>query len=719
MNEDSAHDPSSFTSSNLLPLQSDITLNLTINKGECHPFGVTWSEDGSSLNVAVFSQNGVAVDLCLFDPDDHSVEVAKIRLPGRTADVFHARISGLEPGVPYGFRVQGPWLPEVGHVFNPAKLLVDPYAREMAGPSLSDPSLCGVGPKWKKLDADSGPVAPKALIPTRDHFDWGGDVRLNKSWRDTVIYEMHVRGFSKTNEDVPAELRGTYAGLAHESSIAYLKQLGVTAVQLLPVHQHLDDGFLLERGLVNYWGYNTLGFFAPETRYAAGDDPVAEFKGMVKLLHAAGIEVILDVVYNHSCEAGIDGPMVLFRGFDNAIYYKHSDKHPEYYHDVTGCGNTMDLTQPRVLQLVIDSLRYWVEEMHVDGFRFDLAVTLGREPNKFKRDAAFFKTIQQDPVLSRVKLIAEPWDLGWGGYQVGGFPNHWQELNGKYRDTLRRFWRGDKRVLGEAARRITGSDDLFYHNQRSPLHSVNFLTSHDGFTLRDLVSYNEKHNEANGEGNRDGDSHNTSYNHGVEGETDDPEINEIRQREVRNFLATMIFSQGVPFITMGDERYRTQGGNNNGYCQDNVISWVDWEESKETSEMRTFVERMLKLRREHPVFRRPNFLTGRPVNGGALDVSWYRPDGMPMVSADWTTPDQCAFAFLLNACRLSNEVDWIFVCLNGSPDPLEFVFPTPADSTIKWVCEVDTAKPDREEAAPKAVKSVTLINHSMQVWMGR
>ncbi|MGY8643412.1 MAG: glycogen debranching protein GlgX [Verrucomicrobiales bacterium] len=693
--------------------------HLNISRGVSYPFGATWSEDRSSLNVAVFSRHGVAVDFCIFDSDDHSIEVGRVRLPGRTGDVFHAEIQGIEPGTPYGFRVHGPWEPEAGHVFDPTKLLVDPYATHIAGRSEFHASLPSLSEEREPLRKDSGPFAPKSLVPSKDVFDWGNDQLLGTPWWDTVVYEMHVKGFSKAKREIPDELRGTYAGLAHEASIEYFKSLGVTALQLMPVHQHLDDGFLLKRGLVNYWGYNTLGFFAPEAGYASTDDPVAEFKSMVKSLHEAGLEVILDVVYNHTCEAGMDGPTVMFRGFDNAAYYKSSEKDLTHYHDVTGCGNTVDMTNPRALQLVIDSLRYWVEEMHVDGFRFDLAVTLGREPTKFKRDAAFFKTIQQDPILSRVKLIAEPWDLGWGGYQVGGFPSHWQELNGKYRDVMRRFWRGDKRVLGEAARRITGSDDLFYHNQRTPLHSVNFLTSHDGFTLRDLVSYNEKHNEANGEGNRDGDSHNTSYNHGVEGETEDEAINTIRRREVRNFLTTMIFSQGVPFITMGDERYRTQGGSNNAYCQDNPISWMDWAKNDASDELREFVERLLKIRRRHPCFRRPNFLSGRPVNGSVPDISWLRTDGTAMKMDDWNLPKYAAFGFLLNGCTLStDDANWIFVCMNASPSELEFEFPTPTEAPVTWVCEIDTADPKRHETDFQEAVGTKVIRSSVQVWVG-
>ncbi|NNE92571.1 MAG: glycogen debranching protein GlgX [Verrucomicrobiales bacterium] len=659
--------------------------------------GVTWT-DANAVNLAVFSTHAAAVDFCLFDREDPAHELGRIRLPGRTGDMFHGEISGelITPGMPYGFRVHGPYLPENGHVFNPHKLLGDPYARQFAAPSAFHRSML-------PGRVDSGPHVTKAVLPPLES-DVPTPTRLETPWEDTMICELHVKGYTRSLPHVPEGIRGTYAGLAHPSVLDHLKALGITAVQLLPVHQHLDDGFLLERGLVNYWGYNTLGFFAPEARYAA--DPanvINEFKSMVEAFHQAGIEVILDVVYNHTCEGGWHGPMAAFRGFDNLCYYRTPPTDQSQYYDVTGCGNSLDLNHPRVLQLVVDSLRYWVEEMGVDGFRFDLAVTLGREPRNFTRRAGFFKALRCDPVLSRVKLIAEPWDLGRGGYQVGNFPNYWSELNGKFRDATRRFWRGDKRVLGEMATRLTGSEDLFRHNGRSPLNSINFITSHDGFTLRDLVSYNEKHNLANGEENRDGDSHNQSFNHGIEGETDDPVILELRARQQRNFLTTLFLSQGVPFLTAGDEMNRTQGGNNNAYCQDNEISWLNWDLDESAAALRDFVLRLVELRHRHRLFRRSKFLTGLPVNGGEPDISWRRADGARMTEIDWGAPHYPALSFALEC--------GIFMALNASHEDLEFALP----EGKTWHCEIDTAHPEKS-GVPADGPMTWVTNLSVQVW---
>ncbi|HRQ87946.1 MAG TPA: glycogen debranching protein GlgX, partial [Bacteroidia bacterium] len=584
--------------------------------------------------------------------------------------------------------------------------------RRIDGPSKYHPSLCVRDENGDLEKTDSAPHAPRAFVPAPDTYDWEGDRRLCIPMSETVISELHVKGFSMLNPAVPEPLRGTYAGLAHPASTGYLRDLGITTVQLLPVHQHLDDSFLLERGLVNYWGYNTLGFFAPEARYAASGDPVTEFRDMVKALHRAGIEVILDVVYNHTCEAGPDGPTCLLRGFDNVSYYHSVPARPGHYIDYTGCGNSVDLSHPRGLRLAMDSLRHWVEEMHVDGFRFDLAVELGRSAEGYSRRAAFFQAVHQDPTLAGVKLIAEPWDLGYGGYQIGNFPMDWAELNGKYRDGVRRFWRGDPKMSGELAGRFAGSEELFAHNHRAPTASVNFVTSHDGFTLLDLVSYNQKHNLANGERNADGDSHNISYNHGVEGPTDDPAILELRRRQVRNFLATLICSQGVPFILSGDERLRTQGGNNNGYCQDNEISWISWDDDAEALALRDFVRRLLKLRRDFPCLRRNTFFTGQPVAGTGLpDIGWLLPSGAAKDAADWRADQAGAFSVLVNGVETRES---LLIFFNARQESQEFHFPPLPRST--WLLVADTAAPAREGDGASAPATVTLIPQSMQIW---
>ncbi|MEM9015715.1 MAG: glycogen debranching protein GlgX, partial [Verrucomicrobiota bacterium] len=523
----------------------------TASTGSPFPLGATVLPDGS-INFAVSSQYADMVNLSFFgDADKPWLETHQCEVSGHYGDVHFVRVSHLPSHTRYGYRVSGPWEPEKGHHFNEAKLLLDPYAKHIDRPSRYFASMKSLAGDKTINRSDSGFHAPKAVIPGPDHYDWEGDAPPRIPMTESVICELHVKGFSMLNPDVPEEIRGSYLGLAHPSSIDYLKKLGVTTVQLLPVHHHLDDSFLLEKGLVNYWGYNTIGFFAPEARYAATDDPVTEFRDMVKALHRAGIEVVLDVVYNHTGEAGLDGPTCFLRGYDNLCYYHSVPSKPGIYWDSTGCGNSVDVSHPRSLRLVMDSLRYWVEEMHVDGFRFDLAAELGRAPKDYNRRAPFFQAISQDPILRPVKMIAEPWDLGPDGYQIGNFPTNWAELNGKFRDGVRRFWHGASNSMGEFAARITGSEDLFRHNRRTPGASVNFITSHDGFTLNDLVSYNEKHNLANGENNRDGDSHNISFNHGVEGPTSDPAIRELRLRQVRNFLTTLLFSQGVPFLLAG------------------------------------------------------------------------------------------------------------------------------------------------------------------------
>lgn len=687
-------------------------LELQTLPGIPNPLGATALADGT-VNFAVNASYEASVELCLFaDRSRPARETLRLPMTARRGDVRFLRVAGIPPGTTYGYRVDGPWDPMAGLFFNPHKLLLDPYARRIDGPSRHHPSLRARDETGDRERTDSAPYAPRAFVPTTDGYDWEDDAPPATPMEDTVVCELHVKGFSMLNPEVPAELRGTYAGLAHPASTNYLKDLGITAVQLLPVHQHLDDGFLLDRGLVNYWGYNTLGFFAPEARYAAGPDPVTEFRDMVKALHRAGIEVILDVVYNHTCEAGPDGPTCLLRGFDNTSYYHTDPARPGHYVDFTGCGNSVDLSNPAPLRLVMDSLRYWVSEMHVDGFRFDLAVTLGRSRDSYGPRATFFQAVQQDPVLAGAKLVAEPWDLGYGGYQIGNFPVEWAELNGKYRDSVRRFWRGDPGVSGEFASRITGSEDLFAHNRRGPAASVNLVTSHDGFTLIDLVSYNQKHNLANGERNADGDSHNISFNHGVEGNTDDPAILELRRRQVRNFLATLACSRGVPFLLAGDERLRTQEGNNNGYCQDNEIGWISWDEDEETLALRSFFKRLLQLRREFPCLRRNSFFTGEPAAGSGLpDICWLRPDGKAKESIDWEADKPGSFSVLINGVETRESLLLFF---NARHVTREFHFPQLP--RCSWLLVADTAAPAREGTRAAMPAVVSVMERSMQIW---
>ncbi|WP_037898785.1 glycogen debranching protein GlgX, partial [Streptomyces sviceus] len=564
-----------------------------------HPYPLGASFDGEGTNFALFSEVAERVELVLVDERGAHTGVPLTEVDGF---VWHGYVPGVGPGQRYGYRVHGPWHPSFGHRCDPAKLLLDPYAKAVDGQVDSHPSL-------HTPEADSAGHTMLGVV-TDPAFDWGDDRPPRRPYADSVIYEAHVRGLSRTHPDVPPELRGTYAGLAHPAVIDHLTSLGVTAVELMPVHQFVQDGVLQDRGLANYWGYNTIGFFAPHNAYAAHGtrgQQVTEFKAMVKALHAAGLEVILDVVYNHTAEGNEKGPTLSFRGIDNASYYRLVDGDWEHYYDTTGTGNSLLMRHPYVLQLIMDSLRYWVTEMHVDGFRFDLAATLARQFHEVDRLSAFFDLIQQDPVISRVKLIAEPWDVGEGGYQVGNFPPLWSEWNGKYRDAVRDFWRGEPHTLGEFASRLTGSSDLYQHSRRRPRASVNFVTAHDGFTLRDLVSYNDKHNEANGEDGQDGESTNRSWNCGAEGETDDPAVLELRARQQRNFLATLLLSQGIPMLCHGDELGRTQRGNNNAYCQDNEVSWIDWELSAEQRELADFTRYVIGLRAAHPVLRRRRF----------------------------------------------------------------------------------------------------------------
>jgi isoamylase len=604
--------------------------------GQPNPRGATW--DGEGVNFSLFSEVADKVELAIFDAGGHH-ELQRIELKEQTDQVWHCYLPEARPGLLYGYRVHGPYQPEQGHRCNPHKLLLDPYAKQIVGTPRWSDALFGytVGSRRDDLSLDRRDSAhgmPKCKV-IEPAFTWGEDRRPGIPWKEMVIYELHVRGFTMQHPDVPPALRGTYAGLATAPVVDYLKRLGITTVELLPVHAFVDDRRLVEQGLRNYWGYNTIGFFAPEARYSASGK-VNEFKTMVKTLHSAGIEVILDVVYNHTAEGNELGPTLCFRGIDNAAYYRLFPDNRRRYMDFTGTGNTLNVRHPRVLQLMTDSLRYWVTEMHVDGFRFDLASALARELHAVDRLGAFFDIIRQDPVLNEVKLIAEPWDLGEGGYQVGNFPIGWAEWNDKYRDTMRAYWKGDGGLIGEFARRLTGSSDLYGRSGRRPHASINFITAHDGFTLHDLVSYNEKHNEANREDNRDGHNNNLSWNCGVEGPTDDPAINALRARQRRNLLATLLLSQGVPMLTAGDEIARTQQGNNNAYCQDNEISWVNWTLDDEKRKLLEFADCLIALRHAHPVFRRRDFFQGRPLRGSEIkDIMWLQEDATELTDEEW------------------------------------------------------------------------------------
>ena len=668
--------------------------------GAPYPLGATW--DGEGVNFALFSEHAERVELCLFDARGRR-EVERLALPECTDQVWHGYLPDARPGQLYGYRVHGPYRPEQGHRFNPHKLLLDPYAKALWGDMRWSDAHFGyrVGHAREDLSFDrrnSAPGVPKCRV-VDPAFTWGDDRPPNVPWHDTVIYETHVRGYTMRHPDVPPELRGTYAALATEPVVDHLRRLGVTAVELMPVHAFVDDRHLVAQGLSNYWGYNSIGYFAPERRYAAGDRPEDEFRTMVKTLHSAGIEVILDVVYNHTAEGNHLGPTLSFRGIDNAAYYRLENANRRYYRDYTGCGNTLNMMHPRVLQLIMDSLRYWVTEMHVDGFRFDLASALARELHDVDRLGAFFDIIHQDPVLSQVKLIAEPWDLGEGGYQVGNFPPGWTEWNGRYRDVVRDYWRGEGGIIAELGFRLTGSSDLYGASGRSPRASVNFVTCHDGFTLHDLVSYNHKHNEANGEGNRDGESHNRSWNCGVEGPTDDPAIRGLRERQKRNFLATVLLSQGVPMLLAGDEMGRTQDGNNNVYCQDGELSWVDWSLDDARRALLDFTARAIGLSR-HPVFRRRGFLQGRDIRGeGVKDITWVTPEGGEMSDQTWQLSYARCLGMLLagdailerDARGRSIHDDDFLVLFNAHHEPIDFVLP-PGRDPGGWEVALDTAR---------------------------
>jgi isoamylase len=688
-----------------------------------HPFPLGPEWDGSGTNFALFTENAERVELCLFDAEDRETRVELIE---REAFNWHCYIPGIGPGQRYGYRVYGDYDPATGHRFNPHKLLIDPYAKAIEGPV--DWGAANVLPYLPSADADAdlyiddeddAEAIPKCVV-IDPSFDWENDRRPNLPWNEMVIYEVHTRGYTKLHPSVREDLRGTYAGLASEPALEYFQSVGVTAVELLPVHHIIDESFLHDRGLTNYWGYSSIGYLAPHALYAATGthgEQVREFKGMVKALHTAGIEVILDVVYNHTAEGNHLGPVLSFKGVDNSSYYRLMPDEPRFYMDFTGTGNSLNPVHPSVLRLIMDSLRYFVNDCHVDGFRFDLASALAREFYEVDRLSTFFDTIHQDPVLSQVKLIAEPWDVGPGGYQVGNFPVLWAEWNGLYRDTMRDFWRARANV-GQFASRFTGSSDLYQSDGRAPFASINFITAHDGFTLRDLVSYNEKHNEANGEGNKDGTDDNRSWNHGVEGPTDDPEINALRARQQRNFLATLFLSQGVPMLLGGDEFGRSQAGNNNAWCQDNEISWFNW--GAADAELREFTQRLIALRQAHPVFRRSTFLTGHEVKDSGLpDVWWFRSDGRRMTQKDWQREDAHTLGVFLNGDEIPERtpdgkdvVDDSFLLLfNAYGESIMFTLPTRRFGA-RWLVEIATG-----EAGPQGIvqarAQVTLEGRSL------
>ena len=696
--------------------------------GYPYPLGATWT--GVGVNFAIFSAHASRVELCLFDSPEATKETARVVLPEQTDEVWHGFLPDARPNQLYGYRVHGPYDPAVGHRFNPNKVVMDPYAKAVARTVRWADEMFGyrVGHADQDLafdDRDSAPFAPLAAVVDAA-FTWGDDRPPRTPWHNTVIYEMHVRGFTMRHPAIEEALRGTYEALTREPVLDHLTRLGVTAVELMPVHHRTSDRSLEERGLTNYWGYNTVGYFAPERRFAASRAPVGavrEFKRMVRALHAAGLEVILDVVYNHTAEGNHLGPTLSLKGIDNATYYRLVGDQPRYYMDFTGCGNTLNMQSPQVLQLIMDSLRYWVLEMHVDGFRFDLASALARELYDVDRLGAFFDIIHQDPVLSHVKLIAEPWDLGQGGYQVGNFPVLWTEWNGRYRDSVRRFWRGDGGTVSELATRLAGSNDLYAHNGRQPYASINFITAHDGFTLQDLVSYNEKHNDANLEGNRDGENHNLSSNGGVEGPTEDPAIRIVRERQKRNFLATLLLSQGVPMISHGDEMGRTQRGNNNAYCQDNPLSWVDWTLDEDRRRLLAFTTSLIRFRLSQPTLRRRRYFQGRHIRGGDVkDLAWFAADGREMNDDAWNADFVRSIGMLLSGSAIEelNERgeptlgDTLMVLLNAHTGRVPFVLPAPGGN-LRWQRVFDTFDPHARSASFKQGARYPLQGRSVAV----
>jgi glycogen operon protein len=704
-------------------------MNIKLYPGREFPLGATW--DGQGVNFALFAEHATAVELCLFNTTEDDVESFKIKLPERSHQIWHVYIPDLKPGQLYGYRVHGPYEPENGHRFNPNKVLIDPYAKAIAGTIKWHESLFGY-----KLDEghesfselDSAPYVPKSVV-IDPGFDWEDDQQLKIPYHLSIIYEAHVKGFTKMHPEIPENIRGTYAAIAHPVTIQYLKDLGITAIELMPVHHFVTDHYLVEKGLQNYWGYNTIGFFAPDVRYSSSGvqgEQVKEFKQMVKALHKAGIEVILDVVYNHTGEGNENGPTICFRGIDNLSHYRLCEGNSKHCFDYTGTGNTLNANLPNVLRLFMDSLRYWITEMHVDGFRFDLASTLARELHEVNRLSAFFDIIHQDPLISQVKLIAEPWDVGEGGYQVGKFPPGWAEWNGMYRDSLRSYWKGDDSMLGEFALRFTGSPDLYQSDYRRPTASINFLTAHDGFTLHDLVSYNEKHNEANGEDNKDGLDDNLSWNCGAEGYTEDQEIIELRKRQKRNLLTTLFLSQGVPMLLSGDEISKTQNGNNNAYCQDNELSWLNWD--KADQEFLNYTQQLIKLRKDHPSFCRRKWFQGKPIKGaGVKDIAWFLPDGSEMSDEHWNQSYAKSLAIYLDGRDLQlldhkgeKIVDGTFyVIFNAHHESIDFKLPS-ALYCDDWIKTLDTFSgqiEDQETYKPDDVlsvngRSIVLLKHN-------
>lgn len=690
--------------------------------GQPYPLGATW--DGKGVNFALYAENATGVELCLFDVANAESE-ARVPVAERSHHVWHVYLPGIQPGQHYGYRVSGPYEPQNGHRYNANKLLLDPYAKAISGvidwsDALFSYELSHENQDFAISTSDSAPFMPKCIV-VDSAFDWQGDQLLKIPYHKSIIYEVHVKGFTKLHPDIPEEIRGSYAALAHPVTIDYLKNLGITAIELMPVHHFVNDRVLQDRGLSNYWGYNSIGFFAPDVRYSssgANGQQVTEFKTMVRELHKAGIEVILDVVYNHTGEGNHLGPTLSFKGIDNASYYRLADDR-RFYMDYTGTGNTLNATLPNVLQLIMDSLRYWIQEMHIDGFRFDLAATLARGLHEVDRLSAFFDIIHQDPVISQVKLIAEPWDVGDGGYHVGNFPQGWAEWNGKYRDCIRDYWRGAESMLGEFAERFTGSSDLYQDDQRHPTASINFITAHDGFTLKDLVSYNEKHNEANGEQNNDGESHNRSWNCGVEGETNDPTILNLRNKQLRNFLTTLFLSQGVPMLVAGDEFGRTQNGNNNAYCQDNEISWLNWKNAD--ADLLDFTRRLIDLRKAHPVFRRRGWFQGQPIKGiGLEDIGWFLPSGTEMPDESWSHDFAKSLAVFLNgkALRLVEpdgrkiSDNHFYVIFNAHDGNLEFTLP-PQRYGAKWLKILDTSDGNDNSTLYKALDKIEVEARSV------
>ncbi len=684
--------------------------------GTPYPLGATY--DGTGTNFAVFSEVADRVELCLFADDGTET---RVRLPERDAFVWHGYLPNIGPGQLYGYRVSGPYEPENGHRCNPSKLLLDPYAKAVDGDIDWDQACFSY--TWGDEDSydeqDSGPHMSKSVVIS-PYFDWDNDRHPRTPYNETVIYEAHVKGLTKTHPGIPEEIRGSYAAVAHPMMLEHYKKHGITAVELMPVHQFVHDSHLADRGQHNYWGYNTIGFLAPHNDYSSSGQrgqQVQEFKAMVKALHAEGLEVILDVVYNHTAEGNQKGPTLSFRGIDNANYYRLVDEDQKHYYDTTGTGNTLLMKSPHVLQLIMDSLRYWVLEMHVDGFRFDLASSLARQFHEVDRLSAFFDLVQQDPVVSQTKLIAEPWDIGQGGYNVGGFPPLWTEWNGKYRDTVRDYWRGEDRTLAEFASRLTGSADLYEQDGRRPYASINFVTAHDGFTMHDLVSYNDKHNDANGEGGNDGESHNSSWNCGVEGETDDLDIVVLREQQKRNMLTTLFLSQGVPMLLHGDELGRTQGGNNNVYAQDSELAWIDWERAKDFEVLSDFTARLSQLRHDHPVFRRRRHFRGRVVKGSTIeDIGWFTPAGEWMGEDDWESGYARSVAVFLNGEAIREPDargepvidDSFFLLFNGHYENIDFTLPD-LGAGEAWDVVIDTAAPLLDDAERRSLKTGAAI----------